>query len=175
MSNEKNILGMRKEMGLGFYMADFLFRRILRRNANVKWALHHTSTIHCPEKLVVGKGVYPGDSPGVYINAKNGISVGDYTNISPNVGLVSVNHDLIDNAKHLPAAPIVIGKFCWIGMGAVILPGVQLGDFTTVGAGAIVTKSYPEGYCVLGGNPARVIKTLDKQECDAFAATKNRA
>ncbi len=163
---------MRAEMGLGFYLADFLFRRILRRNADVKWAIHHTSTIHCPEKLLVGKSVYPGDSPGVYINAKNGISVGDYTNISPNVGLVSVNHDLIDNGRHLPAAPISIGRFCWIGMGAIILPGVQLGDFTTVGAGAIVTKSFPDGYCVLGGNPARIIKQLNKVECDAFAKSK---
>ena len=159
-------------MGLGFYLADFLFRRILRRNAKVKWAIHHTSTIHCPEKLIAGKGVYPGDSPGVYINAKNGITVGDYSNISPNVGLVSVNHDLIDNTQHLPAPPISIGKFCWVGMGAIVLPGIQLGDFTTVGAGAVVTKSFPAGYCVIGGNPAKVIKQLDKDECDAFAKSK---
>ncbi len=159
-------------MGLGFYLADFLFRKVLRRNSSVKWAVHHTSTIHCPENITLGKNVYPGDSPGVYINAKNGVSIGDYTNIGPNVGLVSVNHDFINNDRHVPEPPIAIGRFCWMGMGAVILPAVQLGDFTIVGAGAIVTKSFPEGYCVIAGNPAKVIKQLNRDECNAFAKSK---
>jgi acetyltransferase-like isoleucine patch superfamily enzyme len=38
-----------------------------------------------------------------------------------------------------------------------ILPGVTLGDYTIVGAGSIVTKSFKDGYCVVAGNPARVI------------------
>ena len=55
-------------------------------------------------------------------------------------------------------------------MNAVILPGVELGDHTIVGAGAIVTKSYPEGYCVLVGNPARPIKKVVKDENGQFIA-----
>ena len=50
-------------------------------------------------------------------------------------------------------------------MNAVILPGVTLGDFTVVGAGSVVTKSFPEGYCVIAGNPAKQIKTLEKDKC----------
>jgi acetyltransferase-like isoleucine patch superfamily enzyme len=168
----RTLFGMRREMSVGFYLTDFLFRRILRQNSRVQWAVHHTATIHCPEKLKVGKGVFPGDSPGVYINASNGIKVGDYTNIGPNVGLVSANHDPVNNDSHVPAGPIRIGKFCWIGMGSVILPGVQLADFTIVGAGSVVTKSFKDGYCVIAGNPAKVIRQLNKQECDAFAASK---
>ncbi len=168
----KRIFGMRQEMSFGFYMTDFLFRRVLRNNAKTPWAVHHTTTIHCPENITKGKNVFPGDSPGVYINAQNGINIGAYSNIGPNVGLMSVNHDVIDNGKHHSGPPIELGKFCWIGMGALILPGVQLGDFTTVGAGAVVTKSFPEGYCILVGNPARVLKYLNKEECDAFAKTK---
>ena len=42
-----------------------------------------------------------------------------------------------------------------------ILPGVTLGDNTIVGAGAVVTKSFPEGHCVIAGNPARKIKDID--------------
>ena len=50
-------------------------------------------------------------------------------------------------------------------MNAIILPGVKLGDFTMVGAGSVVTKSYPEGYCVIAGNPAKKIKVLDVDKC----------
>ena len=163
---------MRKEMSVGFYLTDFLFRKVLRQNSGVKWAIHHTSTIHCADKLKAGKNVYPGDSPGVYINAVNGITIGDYSNIGPNVGIVSSNHDPVNNDQHVPAPPIVIGRFCWMGMGAVILPGVQLADFTIVGAGAIVTKSFNDGYCVLAGNPAKIIKYLNREECENFAEGK---
>ena len=170
--NLKALFRMRREMSAGFYVTDFLFRRIFRQNADTAWAIHHTSTIHSQDKIVRGKNVFPGDSPGVYINAANGIELGDYTNIGPNVGLVSTNHDFINNDVHVAAQPIVIGRFCWMGMGAVILPGVVLGDFTIVGAGTIVTKSFTDGYCVIAGNPARVIKQLNKEECNAFAESK---
>lgn len=43
-----------------------------------------------------------------------------------------------------------------------IMPGVQLEPHTVVGAGAVVTKSFPKGYCVLGGVPARVIRELER-------------
>jgi len=174
MRTIKKWLGLRQDMEFSFYATDFLFRKILRQNAKVPWAVHHTSTIRSPEKLARGKGTWPGDSPGVYINAFNGVRVGDYTNIGPNVAIVSANHDFVNNDHFTPAAPISIGKFCWMGAGATILPGVTLGDFTIVGAGAIVTKSFEEGYCVLAGNPAQIIKHLDKATCTSFAATKEQ-
>jgi acetyltransferase-like isoleucine patch superfamily enzyme len=163
---------MRRDVGIGFYLTDFFFRKILRQNSGVKWAVHHTSTIHNADKITRGKNVYPGDSPGVYINAANGVRIGDYTNIGPNVGIISSNHDFVNNDVHVAAQAIEIGRFCWMGMGAVILPGVKLADFTIVGAGAIVTRSFPEGYCVIAGNPAKIIKYLNKEECDAFAKSK---
>lgn len=163
---------MRKELSFGYYVMDFIFRKILRQNGRVNWVLHYTSTVHHPEKIVRGKEVYPGDSPGVYINAMNGVEIGDYTNIGPQAGILSTNHNFIDNAKYDPARPIRIGKYCWIGKNANILPEVVLGDFTIVGAGAIVTKSFEEGYCVIAGNPAKKIKELDKQACLSFAQQK---
>jgi acetyltransferase-like isoleucine patch superfamily enzyme len=171
----KRMLGLRPEMSWSFYLLDFVFRRLLRHNARMRWAVHHTATIHNPEGLSKGIGTFPGDSPGVYINASNGIYVGDFTNIGPNVGLISGNHDSIDNDVMLPARPIHIGRFCWLGMGAIVLPGVRLGDFTVVGAGAIVTRSFEEGHCVLAGNPARVIRTLPKEACDARARLRYQA
>jgi acetyltransferase-like isoleucine patch superfamily enzyme len=162
----KRILGLRLEMSWSFYLLDFLFRRVFRQNAKVRWAVHHTATIHHPQGLTKGIGTYPGDSPGVYINANNGVHIGDYTNLGPNVGIVSSNHDLVNNDQIVSAAPIHIGRYCWLGMGAVVLPGVRLGDFTIVGAGSVVTKSFEEGHCVIAGNPARVIRQLSKEACD---------
>jgi len=165
----KRLLRLRPEMPLSFYVLDVLFRRVLRQNAGVPWAVHHTATIRAPVRLTAGKGTFPGDSPGVYINADNGVFVGDFTNVGPQVGLLSASHDAVDNIRQLAAPPLRIGCFCWLGMGALVLPGIELGDFTVVGAGAVVTRSFPAGYCVLAGNPARLIRELNRDDCDAHA------
>jgi len=165
-------LHLREDMPFSFYVIDFLFRKLLRQNVRVKWAIHHTSTIKCPEMVTRGKQVYPGDSPNVYINALHGVSVGDYTNIGPHVSIISANHNAINNHSFDEAQPIRIGKHCWLGSHAVVLPNVVLGDFTIVGAGCVVTKSFPEGYCVLAGNPARIIKLLNREACEQFASSR---
>lgn len=88
------------------------------------------------------------------------ITIGRGTYIASNVGIVTTNHDLKDPDKHIPGKDVILGKKCWIGMNSVILPGVVLGDHTVVGAGSVVTKSFPEGKCVIAGNPAKKIKDI---------------
>lgn len=168
----QKIFRLRTDVGLNFYVADFFFRKLLRLNADTPWALHYTSTVIEPKNITRGIHVYPGDSPGNFIEASHGVFIDDYTNIGPNVGIISANHNSIDNSKTNPSQPIRIGKFCWIGMNAVVLPGVVLGNFTIVGAGAVVTKSFKDGYCVIAGNPATIVKQLDKKECDEFKESK---
>lgn len=102
-----------------------------------------------------------------YQNFDARIVIGKGTYIAPNVGLITSNHDPADPDRHLPGSDIVIGKACWIGMNAVVLPGVTLGDHTTVAAGAVVTRSAPEGNCVLAGVPARVVRTFEPGSGDA--------
>ncbi|HTN46252.1 MAG TPA: acyltransferase [Flavipsychrobacter sp.] len=169
----RNIFGLRKDMEISFYITDFLFRKIMRQNAGVKWAIHHTSTIRCPQYVKRGKGSYPGDSPNVYIDANNGVEIGAHVNIGPGVGIISSNHNFINNEIADAAPPIKIGDFCWLGIHATVLPGVELGNFTIVGSNAVVTKSFKEGYMVLAGNPAKIIRHLDKAACETFARTKN--
>jgi acetyltransferase-like isoleucine patch superfamily enzyme len=133
-------------------------------NRRAYWPVHWTSKVYNPENILVGVDAYPGIMNGCYIQGKGGIEIGDYTQVAPNVCIISANHDLYDTRKHIEA-PVRIGKYCWIGAGAKIMPGVTLGDFTIVGAGAVVTKSFPEGYCVIGGVPAKKIKELEKHKC----------
>lgn len=124
------------------------------------WPIHKNSYVVNPHNIYCGIETSPGYSPGNYIQAIGKIYVGDYTQIAPNVGIISSNHDVYDSRKHIEGN-VYIGKYCWIGFGAVILPGVKLGDFTIVGAGSVVTKSFPKGHCVIGGVPAKQIKELD--------------
>lgn len=56
---------------------------------------------------------------------------------------------------------IEIGDNCFIGHNTTILPGVKIGDNTVIGAGSVVTKSFPNGNVIIGGNPAKVLTTVD--------------
>lgn len=156
-----NTFNIPERCPIKFYF-NYRLWQVIGFNRLVPWPVHFTSTIYRPERIKRGKGTCPGDSPNCYINAHNGIIVGDYVNIAPGVGLISANHDPHDNTKHLKAKPIKLGKDTWIGMNAVILPGVELGPKTIVGAGAIVTKSFPEGNCVIAGNPAKIVRKLEE-------------
>ena len=60
------------------------------------------------------------------------------------------------------ALPVTIGDGCWIGGGAIILPGVSIGKGTVIGAGSVVTKDIPEN-CVAVGNPCRVIRKINEE------------
>lgn len=147
-----------------------IFQKILRFNYNAYWPMHFTSFAGPIENIHIGVGTAPGLSRGCYIQAGGKIYIGDYTIIGPNVGIISVNHDVYDYRLYTDAN-VKIGKYCWIGMNSIILPNVELGDHVIVGAGSVVTKSFPQGYCILAGNPAKVIKNLDKSKCIEY---KNR-
>jgi acetyltransferase-like isoleucine patch superfamily enzyme len=101
-------------------------------------------------------------SPGTYFqNFKGKITLGKGCYIAPNVGIITVNHDLNNLRKHTIAENVELGTECWIGMNSVILPGVTLGAKTIVAAGSVVTKSFPQGCVVIGGTPAKVIKQIN--------------
>ena len=140
--------------------------QIVRRiNYGPYWPVHPTSLVSGWKNIYCGIETSPGYSPGNYISAYHGkIFVGDYTQIAPNVGIIAANHQLTDN-RNYEVKDVKIGKYCWIGMGAIVLPGVELGDYTIVAAGAIVTKPFPEGFQVIGGNPAKVLKKINPDEC----------
>ena len=132
------------------------------------WPTDKTSRITGVKNILIGKGTAPGLSPGCYIQGIGKITIGDYTIIATNVGIISANHNLYDYRQHEECS-VNIGSYCWIGMNSVILPGVCLGDHTIVAAGAVVTKPFPEGYQVIGGNPAKVIKRIDRNKCINYA------
>ena len=150
--------------GAGYVWATrcFYHQTIGGRNDYVPWPVSPHMGVTSPQNIEFD----PDDMQifqlsGNYFQAIGGkLKIGKGTLIAVNVGLITANHDIHDVHKHSEGRDIVIGKKCWIGMNSVILPGVTLGDNTVVGAGSVVTKSFPEGHCVIAGNPAKLIKTL---------------
>ncbi|KAF9978192.1 hypothetical protein BGZ73_003373 [Actinomortierella ambigua] len=95
------------------------------------------------------------------------ISIGKRVLMAPNVQLYGATHPVnpVLRAKGVEnALPIKIEDDVWIGGGSIICPGVTVGEGSTVGAGSVVTKNVPP-YTVVAGNPARVIRVLDREEC----------
>lgn len=125
------------------------------------YPVHPTCTIANARKVYVGCNASIA-RPGCYIQGAGTVHFGDYVQLAPNVGILSANHDLYDQRKY-NAAPIVIGDYSWIGMNSIVTAGVVLGPRTIVAAGAVVTKSFPDGFCILAGVPAKVVKYLDKE------------
>ena len=95
---------------------------------------------------------------GLTAMASGGISLGDDCFIGPNVSLLTDNH-VFGELNLLHPKRIIIGSRVWIGAGALVLPGVTVGDEACVGAGAVVTHDV-EPRTVVAGNPARVIRRL---------------
>ncbi|PSL43274.1 maltose O-acetyltransferase [Salsuginibacillus halophilus] len=85
------------------------------------------------------------------------IRFGEGCMVGPGVHIYTVSHPL--NAKEY-GEPVRIGAHVWIGGGALIMPGVTIGDEAVVAAGAVVTKDVPPNTLV-GGNPAKVIQHID--------------
>lgn len=132
----------------------------MRINASTRWSVAFSSRVNLPENIRIGANV--GKSFAVsgccYIQAMNGIEIGDDTIFSFGVGIVSANHDPSNLTKSVQDAPVRIGKRCWLGKNAIVLPGVELGDDCVVAAGAVVTRSFGPG-SVVAGVPARLISS----------------
>ncbi|RSN54076.1 transferase [Streptomyces sp. WAC 04229] len=107
-----------------------------------------------------GKNVFV--NQGCTFMDKGGIRIGDGVMIAPKVSLITGGHPLplAERREYLSFAPIVIEDDVWIGTSAVILQGVTIGAGAVVAAGAVVSRDVPAGTLV-GGVPARVIKTVD--------------
>lgn len=90
-----------------------------------------------------------------------GITIEDDVQIGPKVSLITENHPL-DPAtrKSLDLKSILIKRNAWIGAGAIILPGITIGENSVVAAGAVVNKDVPANN-IVGGVPAKVIKSID--------------
>jgi acetyltransferase-like isoleucine patch superfamily enzyme len=134
------------------------FKVLKNESGGAYFPIHPTATLNGSwRNVLVGIDASPTASPGCYVQALGKIYIGDYAQVAPNVGIISSNHFMLDIRKHV-LGKVVIGKYCRIGMGSIIHSNVVLGDFVTVAAGSVVTQSFENGYCVIAGNPAKIVE-----------------
>ena len=98
------------------------------------------------------------------------IYIGSYTMIGPNVTVATAGHPILPELREKAYQfnmPVHIGRNCWIGAGAVIMPGVTIGDNSVIGAGSVVTKDIPANV-VAYGNPCRVAREISEHDREYY-------
>lgn len=130
------------------------FRRLLLRvfgaTVDQDVSIHNTASVDSPWNLKIGTRASIGERAWVY--ALDQITIGPDTCVGQGVYLLTGSHDTSSPTFALVTKSITIGEGCWIATRAVVLPGVEIGDFAVVGAGAVVTKAIPSA-TICGGNP----------------------
>lgn len=119
-----------------------------------------------------GKGVYANFN--LTLVDDTHIYVGDYTLFGPNVVVATAGHPIQPELREKTYQynfPVHIGRNCWIGAGAVIVPGVTIGDNVVIGAGSVVTKDIPSNVVAVG-NPCRVLREIGEHDNEYYF--KNR-
>ena len=142
-----------------FHMRHWYYRRILH------YTLGKDSSIHMGV-FVTGQNIHIGDNVvinrRVYLDGRIGITIKNNISISPEVYIVSMEHDPNNPQFATRGGEVVIDDHVWIGARAMILPGIHIGEGAVVGACAVVTKDV-EPYQIVAGVPARPVGTRSRQ------------
>ncbi|WP_280745982.1 MULTISPECIES: sugar O-acetyltransferase [unclassified Parabacteroides] len=166
-----------KELQKQYFLADTRDRILIDRILD---ELIGSRGEHCwiapPFYVDYGENIHLGNSVEINMNCVfldcNTITIGDHSGIGPGTHIYAVTHPTVpDERLSVPndpdefpfwkshTAPVTIGRNVWIAGGCIILPGVTIGDNTTVGAGSVVTKSLPSN-CLAAGNPCKIIRNF---------------
>ena len=147
------------------FVTPALRRRLLAR-INVK--SHEEAVVYAGSffgggRVVLGKRVFV--NLNCFFDGQAPIRIGDWTRVGPFVRFVTSTHGIRDTPVRIhpgdptEGKPVTVGRGCWIGAGATLLPGAAVGDGCVIAAGAVVTGA-TEPHSVYGGVPARKIRDL---------------
>ena len=130
---------------------------------HANWGGHH---IHLGKNVYVNFNFTVVDDTHVYI--------GDYTMVGPNVIIATAGHPIVAELRqkgYQYNAPVRVGKNCWLGAGAILLPGVTIGDNVVIGAGSVVTKDIPSNVVAVG-NPCKVLREIGEHDKEYYFKDK---
>ena len=121
-----------------------------------------------------GKNTHLGD--GVYANFNltlvddTDIYIGDHVMIGPNVTIDTGTHPVCPELRERGVQynmPVIIGANVWIGAGAILLPGVRVGENSVIGAGSLVNKDIPANVVAVG-SPCRVLREITQRDREYY-------
>lgn len=122
------------------------------------FALFPPFNADCGRNIHLGEDVFV--NSGCKFQDQGGIFIGDRCLIGHNVIIATLNHHMdVERRGGMVPKPVRLGDDVWVGSGAILLPGVTVGDGAIVAAGAVVTRDV-EPRTVVGGNPAHFIKRI---------------
>jgi maltose O-acetyltransferase len=104
------------------------------------------------------------------------VQIGSNVLFGPSVQIYTATHPLSAQERRTwleAARPVEIGSDVWIGGGAIICPGVKIGDRTVIGAGSVVTRDIPADVVAVG-NPCRVLRSLRETDGAVPEATEGK-
>lgn len=137
---------------------------IIRHNARIEGVNEYEGIKYMPE-IILGDDIRIQQN--LHLTCAIKITIGKSTAIAANVTITDINHGYTDiytppEKQKLEVKEVIIGINCKIYNNVVILPGTILGKHCIVGANSVVSGEYPD-YCVLAGNPARIISKYDRE------------
>lgn len=118
--------------------------------------------IHFGKNIYCNFGVTKVDDTHIY--------VGDNTMFGPKVTVAVAGHPVLPELRkqaYQYSAAVHIGKNCWIGANAVILPEITIGDNVVVGAGSVVTKDLPDNVVAVG-KPCRILREINEHDREYY-------
>lgn len=122
---------------------------------HANWGGHH---VHLGDYVYANFNLTLVDDADIYI--------GSHTMLAPNVVLATGGHPILPQLREKALQynmPIRIGRNVWIGAGALVMPGVSIGDNSVIGAGSVVTKDIPANVVAVG-NPCRVLREIGEHD-----------
>ncbi len=130
---------------------------------HANWGGHH---VHFGNNVYANFGLTLVDDTHIY--------VGDCTMFAPNVVVATAGHPVLPELREKALQynlPVHIGRNCWIGTGALIMPGVTIGDNSVIGAGSVVTRDIPANVVAVG-NPCRVLREISEHDREFYYRDK---
>jgi len=132
-------------------LRNVLLRHVYGLKMDDRAILHKGFRLRKPNQIVIGEGTVVGER--CELDGRRGIQMGKNVNVSSEVLMYTLQHDVQSSSFATKGGPIQIHDHAWISVRAIILPGITIGEGAVIAAGAVVTKDVLP-YTIVGGVPA---------------------
>lgn len=143
-----------------FWLRHACYRWAYRMKIGKRSFISRDCMVFRPDLISIGAGTRV--NFGCLLDGRRGLTIGSRTHISIGVKIFTLQHDVDDPGYAASGAPVDIGDRVSVNSGAIVLPGVRIGEGAVIAAGAVVTKDV-EPFAVVGGVPARFLRWRNKQ------------